>query len=26
LSRAVFRTIDRLPPLKRRFAAGLGNE
>ena len=26
LSRAAFRTIDRLPPLKRRFAASLGNE
>ena len=26
LSRAVFRTIDRLPPVKRWFAAGLGNE
>jgi salicylate hydroxylase len=26
ISRAVFRTIDRLPPLKRRFAASLGNE
>jgi 2-polyprenyl-6-methoxyphenol hydroxylase-like FAD-dependent oxidoreductase len=26
LSRFVFRAIDRLPPLKRRFAASLGNE
>jgi salicylate hydroxylase len=25
-SRAAFRAIDRLPPVKRRFAAGLGNE
>ena len=26
LSRAVLRTIDRLPPLKRRFARSMGNE
>jgi hypothetical protein len=26
LSRAAFRAIDRLPPVKRLFAAGLGNE
>jgi hypothetical protein len=26
LSRAAFRTIGRLPPLKRRFATSLGNE